>query len=424
MFRFLHAADIHLDSPLRGLERYPDAPAAEVREAPRRALENLVDLALEERVAFVLIAGDLYDGDWRDYNTGIFFAAQMRRLTAAEIPVVLVAGNHDAASQITKSLSLPPGVVQLDTDAPQTHELPHLGVAIHGQGFATRSVGRDLAAGYPMAVPGRFEIGLLHTSLDGRPPHADYAPCSVETLRSKGYDYWALGHVHAREEVSRDPWIVYPGNIQGRHVREAGAKGCTLVTVEEGDITGVEHRALDVVRWALVEVDVRGARGAEATIDRVREALEDAVDRAEGRLLAARLVLRGRTPAQPELARDPDRWIHEYREQAARFEEPGVWLEQVRIETRHEQDLEGVFERGDALGDLVRLIAELDGESAALGELAGLFGDLARKLPPEIRRGEAGDPGFDPTDVEWIRSRLPAVRSLLLARLVELGERD
>jgi DNA repair exonuclease SbcCD nuclease subunit len=155
VFRFLHAADIHLDSPLRGLERYPDAPAAEVREAPRRALENLVDLALEEQVAFLLIAGDLYDGDWRDYNTGIFFAAQMRRLTAAEIPVVLVAGNHDAASQITKSLSLPPGVVQLATDVPQTHELPHLGVAIHGQGFATRSVSRDLAAGYPMAVLGR-----------------------------------------------------------------------------------------------------------------------------------------------------------------------------------------------------------------------------------------------------------------------------
>jgi DNA repair exonuclease SbcCD nuclease subunit len=243
-------------------------------------------------------------------------------------------------------------------------------------------------------------------------------------LRSKGYHYWALGHVHAREEVSQDPWIVYPGNIQGRHVRETGAKGCTLVTVEEGEITAVEHRALDVVRWALVEVDVTGARSGDETIDRVREALEDAVDGAEGRLLAARLVLRGRTPAQPELARDPDRWIHEYREQAARFDGPGVWLEQVRIETGHAQNLETAFEREDALGDLVRLIAELDGESAALGELAALFGDLGQKLPPEIRRGEAGEEGFDPTDVDWIRARLPAVRSLLLARLVELGERD
>ncbi len=424
MFRFLHAADIHLDSPLRGLERYEDAPAAEVREAPRRALENLVELALEEQVAFVLIAGDLYDGDWRDYNTGLFFAAQMRRLAAAEIPVVLVAGNHDAASQITKSLSLPPGVVQLATDAPQTHELPHLGVAIHGQGFASRSVSRDLAADYPMAIPGRFEIGLLHTSLDGRPPHDDYAPCSLETLRSKGYRYWALGHVHAREEVCRDPWVVYPGNLQGRHVRETGAKGCTLVTVEEGEITGVEHRSLDVVRWAHVEVDVTGAQDGEETIDRVRMALENAVDGAEGRLLAVRLVLRGRTPAQSALARDPERWIHEYREQAARFETPGVWLEQVRIETRPERDLEAAFGREDALGDLVRLIAELDGESAALEELAALFGDLAQKLPSEVRRGEGGEPGFDPTDVEWIRARLPEVRSLLLARLVELGERD
>lgn len=424
LFRFLHAADIHLDSPLRGLERYEDAPVTEVREAPRRALENLVALAIEERVAFVLLAGDLYDGDWRDYNTGIFFAAQMRKLAAAEIPVVLVAGNHDAASEITKSLTLPPGVVQLDTDAPQTHELPELGVAIHGQGFATRSVTRDLAADYPMAVPGRFEIGLLHTSLDGRPLHDDYAPCSLETLRTKGYRYWALGHVHAREEVCRDPWIVYPGNLQGRHVRETGAKGCTLVTVEEGEISRVEHRALDVVRWAVVEVDASGARDGDETIDRVREALENAVESAEGRLLAARLVLYGRTPAQTALARDPDRWIHEYREQAARFDAPGVWLEQVRIETRHEQDLDGAFARQDALGDLVRLIAEIDGESLALEELTELFAPLAQKLPAEIRRGDAGDPGSDPTHVDWVRARLPAVRTLLLSRLADLGERD
>ncbi len=419
MFRFLHAADIHLDSPLRGLERYEDAPVVEVREAPRRALENLVDLAIDESVAFVLIAGDLYDGDWRDYHTGIFFAAQMRRLEKAGIPAVIVAGNHDAASQLTKSLRLPPGVVKLSAQSPETFELPEVGVAIHGQSFATRSVTRDLAADYPVGQPGRFDIGLLHTSLDGRPLHDDYAPSRLDTLRSKAYQYWALGHVHAREEVCRDPWVVYPGNLQGRHVRETGSKGCTLVTVEDGEVLRVEHRALDVVRWAVVEVDVSGARSGDETLDRVRRALEEAVDSAEGRLLAARLLLRGRTAAQSELARDPDRWIHEYREQAASFAAPGVWLEQVRLETRRETDLEAAFARDDALGDLVRLIAELDGESTALDELAALFGDLRQKLPPEIRTGEDGE---DPTDVERIRAKLPAVRDLLLTRLLEVGE--
>jgi len=79
-FRFIHAADIHLDSPLRGLDRYDGAPVEEIRGATRRALENLVDVCLAERVAFLLIAGDIYDGDWKDYNTGLFFHRQMSRL--------------------------------------------------------------------------------------------------------------------------------------------------------------------------------------------------------------------------------------------------------------------------------------------------------------------------------------------------------
>ena len=419
LFRFLHAADIHLDSPLRGLERYEDAPVDEVRSAPRRALEGLVQLAIDEEVAFVLLAGDLYDGDWRDYNTAIFFAAQMRRLEAAGIPVHLVAGNHDAASQITKSLRLPPNVVRYAERSPQTVELPELGVAIHGQGFAHRSVSEDLAAGFPVAEPGRFEIGLLHTSLDGRPGHDDYAPCHLDTLRSKGYRYWALGHVHEREEVCRDPWVVFPGNLQGRHARETGAKGCTLVQVEDGEVAWVEHRALDVVRWARVEVDVSGARTGDETIDFVREELLSALGGANGRLLAARLVLKGRTPAQAELVRESERWIHEFREEAARLPEPGVWLERVAIETRRERDLGAALEREDALGDLLRSIVDLDRDAPALEAIAGSFADLERKLPVELRTGD--DP-VDPGSVEALRARLPAARELLLARLLDVGE--
>jgi DNA repair exonuclease SbcCD nuclease subunit len=420
LFRFLHAADLHLDSPLRGLERYEDAPVEEVRGAPRRALENLVQLALDEGVDFVLLAGDLYDGDWRDYNTGLFFVSQMRRLEQAGIPVHLVSGNHDAASQITKSLRLPDNVFRYQQTKPQTLELPELGVAIHGQSFATRSVTRDLAAEFPEGDAARFDIGLLHTSLDGRPGHDDYAPSHPDTLRSKGYDYWALGHVHEREIVSEDPWIVFPGNLQGRHARETGAKGCSLVTVENGALVAPpEHRSLDAVRWAELQVDLEGVGNGEETIDRVREALEAASDAAEGRLLAARIVLRGRTPAHAELVRDGERWIQEYRAQASGLGEPGVWLEEVRFETRHEHDLPRAMERDDALGDLIRLIAGLEEDVPALEEIARGFGDLARKLPVEIRSGE--EP-LDPTDVEALRQRLPAVRELLLGRLLDVGE--
>ncbi|HEV7786627.1 MAG TPA: DNA repair exonuclease, partial [Thermoanaerobaculia bacterium] len=258
MFRFLHAADVHLDSPLRGLERYEGAPVEEIRGATRKAFVNLVDLAIHEEVAFLLLAGDLYDGDWRDYNTGLFFIAQMRRLEAAGIPVFVVAGNHDAASQITKVLRPPANVRMLGTKKPETVRLEEIGAAIHGQGFAAASVKEDLSAGYPTADPFLFNVGLLHTSLDGRPGYASYAPCTVAGLRSRGYQYWALGHVHEREEVSRDPWIVFPGVLQGRHVRETGAKGATLVTVGDREVVSVEAHELDVMRWAVCTADATG----------------------------------------------------------------------------------------------------------------------------------------------------------------------
>ena len=232
--KFLHAADIHLDSALHGLERYEGAPVEEIRSATRRAFDNLIELAIDEEVAFVLLAGDLYDGDWKDYNTGLYFVERMRRLHDAGIRVFIVAGNHDAASQITKHLRLPDNVTLFSTRQPERVVLEDLDVAIHGQGFATRAVTDDLSQAYPQGDPQRFNIGLLHTCLDGKPGHEPYAPCSIAGLRSKGYQYWALGHVHKREEVSQDPWIVFPGNIQGRHIRESGPKGCTLVTVDNG----------------------------------------------------------------------------------------------------------------------------------------------------------------------------------------------
>ena len=426
MFRFLHAADIHLDSPLQGLERYPDAPVDAVRAAPRRAFEDLVKLAIDERVAFVLLAGDLYDGDWKDYNTGLFFVAQMRRLAEAGIPVQLVSGNHDAASQITKRLSLPPNVTHYASGRPETTLLTDYDVAIHGQSFAGRRVSEDLAAGFPQGDPGRFEIGLLHTSLDGRPGHADYAPCTVEGLTSKDYAYWALGHVHQREIVCRDPWIVFPGNLQGRHARETGGKGASLVRVEHGRVVDVAHCDLDVVRWTRVEVDVSALDHPEDALARARDALGAAVAEAEGRLVAARLVLCGATPIHDALVREPERWRHEFRSLASELGDPGVWLERVDFATRDRRELRSLLERDDALGGLLRRIEGLGREPYDLARSPVEFEELRRKLPP----GLLADPGLagldatredrlDPTDPEWLRARLPAVRDLLWSRLID-----
>jgi DNA repair exonuclease SbcCD nuclease subunit len=419
--KFLHAADIHLDSPLRGLERYEGAPAAEIRGATRRAFERLVDLAIEEEVAFVLLAGDLYDGDWKDYNTGLFFIAQMNRLREADIPAFLIAGNHDAASQITRVLRPPGNVKVFSTKRPETVVLEDLGVALHGQGFASAAVSEDLAAGYPAARPHLFNVGLLHTSLDGREGHASYAPCSVDGLRARGYQYWALGHVHVREVVARDPWIVFPGNLQGRHARETGGKGATLVTVDGREVVRVEHRDLDVFRWTVCSASLAGAAGSGEVLDRIQRCLEAALDAAEGRPLAARVRLDGDCPLHDDLVGDPERWTAEIRALASGFGDGALWIEKVQVRTRRAGDL-GTLGRDDALGGLLRTLRELETDEAGLAALAESFADLERKLPPELFDPSEGAEASRPTDPEALRARLDEAKDLLLARLLAAPE--
>jgi hypothetical protein len=326
--KFLHAADIHLDSPLAGLHARADLPPGLLRDCTRRAFAAMVDLARAEDVAFVIIAGDLYDGDWKDFSTGLFFAEQMKRLGR---PCFLLRGNHDARSIITKDLSLPPNVHEFSTRTCQTHELGELGIALHGHSFPNRAVPEDISGGYCDPLPGFLNIGLLHTSANDPGEHETYAPCEPGRLALKGYDYWALGHIHARRVIQQRPWIVFPGNLQGRHVREPGAKGCTLVTIDQGRIVATEHRTLDTLRWALLEVDATGHDDA-ALGRRIAEAVQQALTAAEDRPLLARLVLHGEGPAQPGLASDVDRLAAECR--AAAIEAGGaLWVQNVRLRT-------------------------------------------------------------------------------------------
>ena len=275
MFRFIHAADIHLDSPLRGLERYEGVPVEEIRRSTRRALENLVELAIEEHVDFVLIAGDLYDGNWPDYSTGLYLNAQMARLRDAHIPVFLIQGNHDAENLMTRDLRLPENVHKFSTLKPQTIPVKDCDVLVHGQGFATRAVRDNIAEGYPASDPGYFNIGILHTCATGREGHESYAPCSVENLLSKHYQYWCLGHIHKREILCEEPPIVFPGNIQGRHIRERGTKGCMLVTVDDARNVQTDYRSLDVLRWEPCHVDARGSADEDDLLQRVEQQLGD-----------------------------------------------------------------------------------------------------------------------------------------------------
>ena len=383
--KFIHAADLHIDSPLKGLDGYAGAPLERLRGATRQAFLGLVAAAIERRVDLVVLAGDIFDGNWQDFRTGLFFREQLVRLTRAGVRVFIAKGNHDAESQITRQLPAVEGVHLFSSRSCETIRLDDLGVALHGRSFPQRAVNEDFASGYNPPVPGLFNIGVLHTSLTGSPDHDPYAPTSVAALSACGYDYFALGHIHARQVVQEaDPRIVFPGNLQGRHAKEVGPKGCELVTVTGGRIESTEALAFDVVRWHQIRLDV----AALATIDALaascsREFAQLVADDRE-RLHAVRVTLHGETALHRLEAEQPGTLRAAVQASAQDVGTADVWIEQVPLELRSPLDRREAAQRDDAYGEVVRLVDELAADEQALRRFVDEHvGDIAR-LPADL----------------------------------------
>ena len=416
-FSFIHAADIHLDSPLTGLEQYEGAPVEKIRSATRDAFKNLVQTAIEKRVAFIIIAGDLYDGNWKDYNTGLFFVSQMVRLQKENIRVFLIRGNHDAASLITKELKLPENVKELSIHEAETVLLDDLGVAIHGQGFASRSVEENLVKNYPRKKDGYLNIGILHTSATGREGHENYAPCSIDDMKEKGYDYWALGHIHLRELLhEKEPVILFSGNIQGRHIRETGNKGCTLVEVKDGAIDSFTHLSLDVLRWELCEIDASEIDSIDELMVNIQESLENRLQEADGRFLASRIRIHGASKIHQELIVNKDHYMNNIRSLSLEVGNGDIWIEKVKIETSRQNNLEDLLSQNTPIATILEFIHQSGQDEETLQELVAQFQDIQHALPFEIRNG---DDGFDFSDAQFIKERLQNVEDLILYYLSE-----
>lgn len=417
-FRFLHTADIHLDSPLKGLAGHEGSAAEVIRSATRMAFYQMVSSAIEEHVSFLIIAGDLYDGDWRDYNTGLFFSKQMGRLNAAGIPVFLLHGNHDAASKITRRLALPDNVKVFDARRPETFQLEEIDVALHGQSFRDRDVSENLALNYPDPLSGVFNIGVLHTGLGGIGGHENYAPCAINDLLNKGYDYWALGHVHQASVLSEQPYVVFPGNLQGRHIRETGEKSAYLVTVEDRQVVKLTKIHSDVVRWASVPVNVEDARNVGEVNDRIGKAIENAVaDEADGRLLACRILLQGRTNIHEQLIACEENLLAEARASALGLGDDAAWVEKIVLSTRPQKDLNALAQHQDALGDLGRMLEVASSDSGLMSELENHIGKMVRALPPGAR-ADVDDPILKLAIEGDFPALVSEVSPYLIARLV------
>ncbi len=414
--KFLHCADIHLDSPLLGLEGYDGAPVGDIRGATRKAFARLIEQALSERVAFLLIAGDLYDGDLPDYHTALFFARQMNLLREANIPVYIVKGNHDAANRITKTLKPPDNVHIFRDDAPSTKLVPGLDVVIHGQSFATPDVSTDLAAGYTPAVPGKLNIGLLHTCLAGGEGHLPYAPTTLQVLSAKNYDYWALGHVHRRSIVCRNPWVVFPGNLQGRHARETGEKSFEIVSFEADKVVSVEPQSVAAVLWQQVDIDASTAANRDAVLEKIQDALRSVVAN-EDRLCCIRVQVFGATPAHAAIASDPMRFHNEVRACAFEVAADQIWIEQVKVATSPSVQLEQLLRRNDPLAEVVRQFSVARQDAGLQQQLVASLSDLQQKLSlfPELAYGPDARRLDSP---DYLAQMLEEAQSDFLARML------
>ena len=311
----------------------------------------------------------------------------MGRLHQANIPVYLLHGNHDAESQITKRLELPDNVHVFGAQQAESFLIDELGVSLHGQSFSHRDVSDNLALQYPKPVENAFNIGVLHTGLGGMGGHANYAPCALDDLLNRGYQYWALGHVHAATVLNEYPHVVFPGNLQGRHVRETGTKGAYLVTVQENEVSQITHHACDVVRWIVIRTSAEEADSLNDILDHIRDAISRSVSNdVEGRLLACRLVIEGRTAIHSELISSEDQILADARAIALGLGNEVAWVERVVIDTKEVHTERASADHEDAIGELRKMLQEAKSDSDLLQKIEENVGELMRKLPHEAKR--------------------------------------
>ena len=377
--RFVHAADLHLDSPFKGIRSEAPAHVAQLlSNATFDAYQNIIDLCLQERVDALLVAGDIYDGADRSLRAQRAFIDGLRSLDAAGIRSFVCHGNHDPLDGWEARLSYPAGCHRFGAEfsaAPVFPDEPDR-AQVYGISYPTRDVYENLVQRLGKVQNPAFTIGLLHANVGGNTDHALYSACSLDDLVQSGVDYWALGHVHTRQILrERTPTVVYPGNSQGRHPNEAGARGVYLVEVDPNGNVSLDFRATDTVRWERAVVDISVLETEQDLLDEVHDAVQGLLDRSDGRSVVARITLTGRGELnrflrQPDAVEDLLEGVNE--QWAGRS--PFVWCERVVEETAAPIDRAAMRAGEDFLAEVLRTADQLKAIPASLRDgLAELY---------------------------------------------------
>jgi DNA repair protein SbcD/Mre11 len=367
-FRFLHAADLHLDSRFAGLSHIPPEVRSLLRESTFAALGRLVGVAIESQVDFVLISGDVYDISDSSLQGQLRFQEALQELGRHNIRVYLIHGNHDPLDGPRLTGNLPEHVTVFGGDHPGQATARRRSdgqevAVISGLSYPTSKVTENTALAFERQ-PGSelFHIALHHCNLDGDPQHETYSPCTRWDLIERGYDYWALGHIHTRSIVHERPYIVYPGNIQGRSIKETGPKGCYVADVNQDGLVTLHFHELDVVRWQVRELSIQGLKDEGEWIDAVERAIEGIREEYPQMMSVVRFRLTGRGVVHRLLAEKgaaADLLGELQRREGIRAQRKAygglVWVEGFSLESGIEIDRERLREEDSFLGEMLRL---------------------------------------------------------------------
>jgi DNA repair exonuclease SbcCD nuclease subunit len=400
-FRFVHAADLHLDAPFQGLSRVSAELGQKLRQATFQALDSLIQLCLQQQADFLLISGDVYNQEDRSLRAQLRFREALARLSQQGIAVYLVHGNHDPVGSTAQALHWPENVHVFSSCEPEARPFVRDGetlALIHGASHTRSNETRNLARAFRRAPQEVFQIGLLHCNLGTGTGHQPYAPCSLQDLSRAELDYWALGHVHSGGICSRDPHVVYPGNTQGLSILEQGPRGCYLLDVDPGLGLEAAFRPLDAVRWAEVQVNIQDLRSLDSLEEAIISSIQSAQQQAGTRELLCRVSLSGSSSLHSLLRREDSQedLLQRLREYFQDME-PLVWIKDLRLQTSPELDLESRRRQGDFLAEVLDqaqgLLAREDCPDYLQQEvLAELFKhNRARKLLQGLSQEEARD---------------------------------
>jgi DNA repair exonuclease SbcCD nuclease subunit len=366
-FKFIHASDLHIDSPIKGLKSRAPFVGTRVAEAGYEALDNLVALCKREKAEFLLIAGDAYDGEVPSPYAQVKLRDALQSLADAGIHTYIVHGNHDPLAGRYNSVVYPPEAHFFGSDIEwMSHERNGQKLAqIQGVSYPQRDVTENLAAQFSMPPDSSvFSIGLLHCNLGSNSAHADYAPCSISDLAQKAIEYWALGHIHKWSVIPHQAMVVaYSGNIQGRDIGEPGARGCLVVEVDEAGHPNPRFEPLDAIRWEHVQVPIDGLIGLDELRDTIVDKLNDARLEADERDVICRVTVTGRGPLHAQLS-SPEAVEHveELVRDDSVLDSPWAWLERIEVETRRDIDLDSREAQEDFVGSALKSVSDIEND--------------------------------------------------------------